>query len=562
MDPVIGWYQPEQEGPARQLWSRIAEARVQVPMDNNNGNTTTKAPEFISLDTSCGEDRSPVSHHPPRKKLDNRASTFNLNLEHAHLIGKHGGCPWRQLRTKYDRGVIGLHQEIEDFHKYISPTPEEREVRNALVSKMRKLIKELWPAAKLQVFGSFRTGLYLPTSDIDLVVIGKWNVHNCERLPLRTLEQAIYQHNLAEPGSVKVLDKASVPIVKFTDRLSEIRVDVSFNMSNGVKSAELIKKFKLRYPVLYSLVLVLKQFLLQRDLNEVFTGGISSYSLILMTISFLQLHPRQSALTPGANLGILLIEFLELYGKKFNYMKTAIRVSEGGSYISKEEVQKNMKDGYRPSLLCIEDPLNITNDIGRSSHGALYVKQAFEYAYIVLTQAVNPLNSYLYDPNKVSILGRIIRVTDSVIDYRRWVKQNFPVPKNSELLLNGSGSSDGEIEEEPDTSPESSAPGSDSDSSSSRGDSGVNGHSDPNHHPWPNTHYRRAGRGGTPANHKHRRYSDNGTPGVQNGRGGMHQRQGRGGGNGHGGRGRTFSSRKRRKSREIDPLTVCDTQFM
>lgn len=52
----------------------------------------------------------------------------------------------------------------------------------------------------------------------------------------------------------------------------------------------------------------------------------------------LQLHPRQSALTPGANLGILLIEFLELYGKKFNYMKTAIRVSEGGSYISKEEV--------------------------------------------------------------------------------------------------------------------------------------------------------------------------------------------------------------------------------
>lgn len=61
-------------------------------------------------------------------------------------------------------------------------------------------------------------------------------------------------------------------------------------MSNGVKSAELIKKFKLRYPVLYSLVLVLKQFLLQRDLNEVFTGGISSYSLILMTISFLQVR--------------------------------------------------------------------------------------------------------------------------------------------------------------------------------------------------------------------------------------------------------------------------------
>lgn len=39
--------------------------------------------------------------------------------------------------------------------------------------------------------------------------------------------------------------------------------------------------------------MVLKQFLLQRDLNEVFTGGISSYSLILMCISFLQVFPRR-----------------------------------------------------------------------------------------------------------------------------------------------------------------------------------------------------------------------------------------------------------------------------
>ena len=43
-----------------------------------------------------------------------------------------------------------------------------------------------------------------------------------------------------------------------------------------------------KYPVLPKLVLVLKQFLLQRDLNEVFTGGIGSYSLFLMAVSFLQ----------------------------------------------------------------------------------------------------------------------------------------------------------------------------------------------------------------------------------------------------------------------------------
>lgn len=122
-------------------------------------------------------------------------------------------------------------------------------------------------------------------SDIDLVVIGNWS-----NLPLRTLERALLDQNIAEPSSIKVLDKASVPIVKLTDKETEIKVDISFNMNSGVKSAELIKSFKRRFPVLDKLVMVLKQFLLQRDLNEVFTGGISSYSLILMTISFLQVR--------------------------------------------------------------------------------------------------------------------------------------------------------------------------------------------------------------------------------------------------------------------------------
>ena len=35
-------------------------------------------------------------------------------------------------------------------------------------------------------------------------------------------------------------------------------------------------------------MLVLKQFLNQRELNEVFTGGISSYCLLLLVVSFFQ----------------------------------------------------------------------------------------------------------------------------------------------------------------------------------------------------------------------------------------------------------------------------------
>lgn len=147
------------------------------------------------------------------------------------------------------------------------PTPTEHALRIRVVSRIEDVVLSLWPEAHVEVFGSFRTGLYLPTSDIDLVVIGLW-----EKLPLRTLETELLACGIAEQNSVRVLDKASVPIIKLTDRESQVKVDISFNMESGVRSAELIKDYKRKYPVLSRLVFVLKQFLLERDLNEVFTG--------------------------------------------------------------------------------------------------------------------------------------------------------------------------------------------------------------------------------------------------------------------------------------------------
>ena len=72
----------------------------------------------------------------------------------------------------------------------------------------------------------------------------------------------------------------------------------------------------------------------------------------------LSLIPQLHAPPEPENLGVLLIEFFELYGNNFNYFKTGISVNDGGYYFSKEDAQKKMTQGYRQSLLCIEDPLN------------------------------------------------------------------------------------------------------------------------------------------------------------------------------------------------------------
>ncbi|XP_022176531.1 non-canonical poly(A) RNA polymerase PAPD5-like isoform X1 [Myzus persicae] len=436
MDPQIGWLQPEQVGPAQEFWSRILDSSEDTDSNDDKYSTETvqeeededeyTLPLDWKFDFSIDDQEIKTSNLYEHGLFTNIASTYDMNKMQAHYIGKFGGCPWRHGKS-YDRQPIcTLHKEIEDFFAYMSATPEEHSMRLDVLERVTNVIHAEWPKAKVEVFGSFRTGLYLPTSDMDLVVIGEWDT-----LPLHSLAQALLKNNVCNEN-IQVLDKASVPIVKMTDKATDVRVDISFNMNNGVKSAEMIKHYMDVFPMLPKLVLVLKQFLAQRDMNEVFYGGISSYSLILMVVSFLQLHPRGDLNYPTANLGVLLIEFFELYGKKFNYMHTAIRVKDGGLYISKDEVQKDMADGHRPSILCIEDPLTPGNDIGRGSYGALQVKSVFEYAFTTLKAALDP---QIVSPS-FSILGRIVRVNDKVILYRQWVRDTYALQNTQRVIIN------------------------------------------------------------------------------------------------------------------------------
>jgi non-canonical poly(A) RNA polymerase PAPD5/7 len=72
----------------------------------------------------------------------------------------------------------------------------------------------------------------------------------------------------------------------------------------------------------------LQVFLTQREMNEVYTGGVGSYTLIIMIVAFLQLHQSRRPLPQQgskrrrgggggreaepleANLGLLLVDFM------------------------------------------------------------------------------------------------------------------------------------------------------------------------------------------------------------------------------------------------------------
>jgi DNA polymerase sigma len=80
---------------------------------------------------------------------------------------------------------------------------------------------------------------------------------------------------------VEVISKARVPIVKFTDRVSGIKVDICCEQPGGLAAAELILEVQKTLPSLRPLTLVLKYFLHCRGLNDTFSGLTSQSSFHL-----------------------------------------------------------------------------------------------------------------------------------------------------------------------------------------------------------------------------------------------------------------------------------------
>ena len=72
---------------------------------------------------------------------------------------------------------------------------------------MEEAIKQEFPGARVEVFGSFQTGLYLPTSDIDMVVFDFQKEYDQSKPysnPYYRLQERLVKQHIAEQLSIKV----------------------------------------------------------------------------------------------------------------------------------------------------------------------------------------------------------------------------------------------------------------------------------------------------------------------------------------------------------------------
>ena len=85
------------------------------------------------------------------------------------------------------------------------------------------------------------------------------------------------------------LATAQIPI-SFGNQGNLINVDITFDnaLHRGLQTSRLVKSLVALYPPLKQLALVIKQFLVEKALNDSFCGGLSSYGLVIMIASVLQ----------------------------------------------------------------------------------------------------------------------------------------------------------------------------------------------------------------------------------------------------------------------------------
>jgi len=289
-----------------------------------------------------------------------------------------------------------------------------------LHERLQGLVKEalqtVAPSAILSQFGSSVSGLASAGADLDLTLMpasGKAN----EALPIELQAELVelIAKTMEESGQmaeVHARPKARVPIVALKDAATGLKCDICMCNQLALINSRLMRSYMLLDPRARALAFIIKFWAKRRSINDPYHGSPSSYAWVLLVIHFLQttsppilpvlqeLHSEavpydeaglvrtadgrefdcyfyddvegvQKALaqlpTNTESLGQLLVGFFRRYAREFDFVKSVTSIRTG-AFLTKAMKNWDKKEaGFRGDrhLFCMEDPFELTHDLGR-----------------------------------------------------------------------------------------------------------------------------------------------------------------------------------------------------
>ncbi|GIJ87208.1 hypothetical protein Asppvi_006114 [Aspergillus pseudoviridinutans] len=329
--------------------------------------------------------------------------------------------PWLKYLTtdcKTSDAISRLDAEIRALEVYMTPTPSEQGEIDRLVADVRRLLAGIVPSPP-QVTGSWRTRFALSHSDLDFVLpvpdsdrstrgvrkpsATRPKVLQTYKKLLRDVGQVLQQCP-SFGGRVRVLGNR-FPVLSAIHRPTGRLLQ--FHCGEGLPaSVEYIMDYQAEYPSTRPLYVTARLILEARGRYGRPRLSIGSDALVMLLVAFLKMnHGRFQR--PDC-LGEQLIAFLRAYGTDVDLTTTGVSVDPPSwfnastvkrasalyapddlpahlrgqrSLISLKRTAAARRNLSAASRLCVQDPTNYMNDLGRSCVRTSELQGAFSLAH-------------------------------------------------------------------------------------------------------------------------------------------------------------------------------------
>lgn len=319
------------------------------PEDVSAGKKRTRDDQIKPFTTKSGKitfnSEGDIASVWKARPSDNGSPWLEL-MEPTMHIGTRSVFILAMRRSVYEiADICRLHNEILAFYDWVKPRAYEDMIRRDLIDRIQNVFdsQPKFRDMEIRAFGSFASGLYLPVADMDLVILSPgfrrygretfvpYRRTSGGRISIYEVARVIERANVVASGSMEIISGARVPILKWVDRLTGLKVDMAFDNDSGIRAIQTFEKWKEAYPAMPAIVAVVKQFLLLRSLNEVPTGGLGGFAIICLVVSLLQ-HMPHHLNGYGPSLGSILMDFFDFYGNKFDFSSVGIRMEPPGYF--------------------------------------------------------------------------------------------------------------------------------------------------------------------------------------------------------------------------------------
>ncbi|XP_077142927.1 poly(A) RNA polymerase GLD2 isoform X1 [Ranitomeya variabilis] len=292
-----------------------------------------------------------------------------------------------------------LSQQILDLFQACQQQVSDLKKKDICRAELQREIQQIFPQSRLYLVGSSLNGFGTRSSDADLCLVIKDEPMN-QKTEARHILSLLQKHFYTRLGYIErpQLIRAKVPIVKFRDKVSGVEFDLNVNNVVGIRNTFLLRTYAHTESRVRPLVLVVKRWAGHHGINDASRGTLSSYSLVLMVLHYLQTLPEpilpslqkkypecfnpamqlhlvhhaprnipQCVSKNASSLGDLLVGFLKYFAIEFDWKSKMISVREGKAMQRTEGLE------WRNKYICVEEPFDRTN-----TARAVHEKQKFD----------------------------------------------------------------------------------------------------------------------------------------------------------------------------------------